>query len=282
MSKVKVEFYNYIYILIGSFITAVGVVGFLVPNKIATGGTAGLSIILHHLFHLPTGVLMILINIPLLSVSVKYLGKQFAFRTIIAIISISIFVDLLAEIVHFPALSNDTLLSTIYGGIGIGIGLGLIFKGDASAGGGTIIAKILMSKTALKPGDVILALDTIVVISAGIVFRDIELALWSMISIFVSSKFIDLILTGRKQNKIVHISSTNLEQLKNMISSEMGITGTVIKGDDLHYKNDRNIIFLSISKTRIIALKNLVEEHDPNAYMIVLEATELLGSSRKV
>jgi len=282
MPKVKVEFYNYIYILIGSFITAIGVVGFLVPNKIATGGTAGLSIILHHLFHLPTGILMILINIPLLSVSVKYLGKQFAYRTIIAIISISIFVDLLAEIIQFPALSNNILLSTIYGGIGIGIGLGLIFKGDASAGGGTIIAKILMSKTSVKPGDVILALDTFVVILAGIVFRDIELALWSMISIFVSSKFIDLILTGRKQNKIVHISSTNLEQLKNMISSEMGITGTVIKGDDLHYKNDRNIIFLSISRTRIIALKNLVEEHDPNAYMIVLEATELLGSSREV
>ena len=113
-------------------------------------------------------------------------------------------------------------------------------------------------------------------------FKDIELALWSMISIFVTSKFIDLILTGPKQNRIVHISSANLEQLKNMISSEMGITGTVIKGDDLHFKNDRNIIFISISKNRIIALKNLVEEHDPNAYMIVLEATELLGSSRKV
>lgn len=282
MSKVKVEVYNYLYILLGSVITAIGVVGFLVPNKIATGGTAGLSIILHHLFQLPTGLLMIAINIPLLSVSVKYLGKQFALRTVVAIIAISFSVDFLAEIIHFPALSNDTLLATIYGGIGIGIGLGFIFKGDASAGGGTIIAKILISKIDIKPGNVILALDTIVVISAGIVFKDIELALWSMISIFVTSKFIDLILTGPKQNRIVHISSANLEQLKNMISSEMGITGTVIKGDDLHFKNDRNIIFISISKNRIIALKNLVEEHDPNAYMIVLEATELLGSSRKV
>jgi len=186
MSKSRIELYNYIFIIVGSFITALGVVGFLVPNKIATGGTAGLSIVLHHLFSLPTGILMILINIPLLSVSVKYLGKRFAFRTVIAIIAISLFIDLLAEIIHFPTLSNDTLLATIYGGIGIGIGLGLIFKGDASAGGGTIIAKIITSKIDIKAGNVILALDTIVVIAAGIVFKNIELALWSMISIFVS------------------------------------------------------------------------------------------------
>jgi uncharacterized membrane-anchored protein YitT (DUF2179 family) len=103
-----------------------------------------------------------------------------------------------------------------------------------------------------------------------------------MISIFVASKFIDLVLTGVKQNKIVHISSNNLEDLKSNITSEMGITGTLIKGDDLHFKNGRNIIFLSINKNRILALKNLVEEHDKNASMIVLEATELLGSSRKL
>jgi uncharacterized membrane-anchored protein YitT (DUF2179 family) len=280
MTKSKAELFNYLFIILGSFITALGVVGFLVPNKIATGGTAGLSIVLHHLFNLPTGILMILINIPLLSVSVKYLGKRFAIRTVIAIIAISLFIDLLAEIIHFPTLSDTTLLATIYGGIAIGIGLGLIFKGDASAGGGTIIAKIITSKINIKTGSVILALDTIVVIAAGIVFKNIELALWSMISIFVSAKFIDLVLTGRKQNKIVHIASENLEQLQQVITSEMGVTGTLIKGDDLHYGNNRNVIFLSISKNRINALKNLVEEYDSNAYMIVIEATELLGSSR--
>ena len=282
MNKLQTEIHNYLYIIAGSFITAIGVVGFLVPNKIATGGTAGLSIVLHHVFNMPTGILMLLINIPLLSVSVKYLGKKFALRTIIALLCIAIFIDLLAEIFLFPALSENTLLATLYGGVAIGIGLGLIFKGDASAGGGTVIAKILHTKMGVKPATVNLIFDSIVIIATGIVFQNIELALWSMIGIYVTSKFIDLILTGRKQNKIVHIASTNLEKLNTAITQEMGITGTLLKGDDLHYNNHRNIIFLSINKNRIIALKNLVEKHDANAYMIVLEASELLGSSRKL
>lgn len=281
-AKLKLEYYNYAFILIGSLICAVGIVGFLVPNKIATGGTAGLSIIFHYLINLPTGISMILINIPLLIFSIKHLGKRFAFRTIVAIISISIFIDLLAEIVKFPMLSNNTLLATIYGGMLVGIGLGFIFKGEASAGGGTIIAKIVSSNDGLKPGQVVLALDMCVVILAAIVFKNIDLALWSMISIFVSSKFIDLILSGGDQNKIVHISSANLEELKKVITQEMGVTGTIVKGDDMYFKNMRNIIFLSINKNRIIALKNLVEKIDPDAYMITFEATELLGTSRKL
>lgn len=282
MQSFKKELVNYSFIISGSFITAIGVVGFLIPNKIVTGGTAGLSIIFHYLFNLPTGVLMFMINTPLLLISIKHLGKRFALRTIITIILLSGFIDLLAEIFHFPVLSTNTILSTIYGGMAVGIGLGLIFKGDSSAGGSTILAKIATAKMGLRPGNVILFLDIIVVISAGIVFKNIELSLWSMTSIFVASKFIDIVLTGIKQNKIVHISSTNLEVLKRTITTEMGITGTLIKGDDLHFDNSRNIIFLSINKNRIIALKDLVEEHDKNASLIVLEATELLGSSRKL
>ena len=155
----KQEFLNYIFILIGSFSLAFGVVGFLAPNKIATGGTAGLAIVFHYLTDLPTGTLLALINIPLLAVSVKYLGKYFALKTIVTIILMGAFIDLLAEVIHLPMLSDEPLLATLYGGVIIGIGLGLIFKGGASAGGGTIIAKIITSKTSMKTGNVILILD---------------------------------------------------------------------------------------------------------------------------
>ncbi|MGV6844807.1 MAG: YitT family protein [Lutibacter sp.] len=280
--KIKLEIKNYSFIVLGSLISAIGVVGFLVPNKIATGGTAGLAIILHYLLKFPTGLLIFLVNTPLLIISIRFLGKHFAIKSIIAILSISAFVDLLAEIVHFPELSNTTLLATLYGGMFVGIGLGFIFKGNASAGGSTIVAKILNEKLGIKPGNTVLSIDIFVVLLAGIVFKNIELALWSMISIFVTSKFIDLIITGIKQNKIVHISANNLEELKHLITEKMGVTGTLIKGNDLHYQEGRNIIFLSINKNRIQALKNLVEEYDSNAYMVVLEATEVLGSSRKL
>jgi uncharacterized membrane-anchored protein YitT (DUF2179 family) len=280
--KLKRELKNYLFILSGSLILAVGVVGFLAPNKIATGGTSGLSIVLNYISNIPIGMLLLFLNAPLLLISVKYIGNRFAFRTRISIMSLALFIDLFREIMHFPTLSTNTLLSTIYGGALVGLGIGVIFKGDASAGGGAIIARILKDKYGFKPGSVILTLDILVVLLSAIVFKNLELALWAMLSIFVASKFIDLVLTGRKQNKIVHIASEDLNALKSIIASKMGISGTLIQGNDLSQTNQRNVIFLSINKNRIMTLKNLVEKHDPEAYMIVLEATELLGSSREI
>ncbi|ALU75790.1 YitT family protein [Tenacibaculum finnmarkense] len=280
--KLKNELKNYFFILSGSLILAIGVVGFLAPNKIATGGTSGLSIVLNYISNIPIGMLLLITNAPLLLISVKYIGKRFAFRTMISIVSLALYIDLFREVFKFPALSDNTLLSTIYGGVCVGLGIGVIFKGDASAGGGAIIARILKDKYNFKPGTVILTLDILIIILSALVFKDLELALWAMLSIFVASKFIDLVVTGRKQNKIVHIASEDLEALKKIIASKMGVSGTLIQGNNLSQSNQRNIIFLSINKNRIMTLKNLVEKHDPEAYMIVLEATELLGSSNAV
>ncbi|TXB65864.1 YitT family protein [Vicingus serpentipes] len=280
--NLKQELLNYLFIISGSFALAFGVVGFLSPNKIATGGTAGLAIVFHYLTNLPTGTLLALINIPLLLVSVKYLGKYFAIKTIVAIILIGVFIDLLAEFIGLPALSNEPLLATLYGGVIIGIGLGLIFKGGASAGGGTIIAKIVTSKTNMKTGNVILFLDVIVVVLAGIVFKSVELALWSMISIFAASKLIDTVLTGRQSEKIVHISSSkNLSDLSTLIDEALHISGTIVKGNDLALNENKDIIFIVVPNNRLNTLKNLVFVYDNNAKMIVMEATEMLSPTRK-
>lgn len=276
--NLKIEFLNYAFIVLGCFLLAFGVVGFLSPNKIATGGTAGLAIVFHYLFNIPTGVLMALINVPLLVVSVKYLGKHFAIKTIIAITFMVVFIDLLAELIKFPALSKEPLLSTLYGGVVVGSGLGFIFKGGASAGGGSILAKIITSKTSYKTGTVIMLLDAVVVVSAGIVFKSVELALWSMISIFAASKLIDLILTGRPSEKIVHISSSKqLSVLSQIINENLGVSGTIVKGNDLTLNEYKDIIFIVIEKNRLNTLKQLVFSFDSQAKMIVMEATEMLS-----
>lgn len=282
MTKFKTEVINYSYIVTGSMAMACGIVGFLSPNKIATGGTAGLSIIFHHLFGLSLGVLMVLINLPLLFLSVKYLGKQFALRTIITIFLIAILVDFFSLVIQLPIFSKDLLLATLYGGLTIGTGLGLIFKGDSSAGGASIVAKIIALKTSLKAGYVILVLDAIIVITAGIVFRDVTLALWSLIGIYVSSKLIDLILTGKQYEKIVHITSENLSQLSSKIVNELGLTGTLIKGNDINLNHQKEVLLIVIETNRIHILKRLVEDVDPKAYMVIMEASELLGPSRKM
>lgn len=280
--SLKAELKNYLFIIIGAIFLATGMVGFLIPNKIATGGIAGLSIILHHLFELPTGIILMLVNIPLLLLSLNYLGKKFAIRTIITIVITALFIDLLGEIYAIAAFSDNTLLSSLYGGVFVGIGLGLIFKGESSAGAGTIIAKILNEKANIKTGDAILILDALVVIAAGVVFKDIELALWSLISIYVSAKLINLLLTGSKHQKIVHIALDHPEKLQQRITEELGITGTLMQGNDLYNSNHKNIIFIVVDNSKINVLKKMVHATAPNALMIVMEATELLGTSRYI
>jgi len=269
---------SYSFILIGSFLLALGMVGFLAPNQIATGGTAGLAIVLHYIIDLPIGGLMALINVPLLLVSIKYLGKHFAFKTIAAIGSIAFFIDVLGEVVQIPVLSTEPLLATLYGGVAVGIGLGFIFKGGGSAGGGTIIAKIVTSKFDIKTGNVILLLDSVVVISAGVVFKSVELALWSMINIYAASKVIDLVLTGKQTQKIVHISSLkSLDSLSQIIKDSFGVGGTIVKGRDLNLEDYKDIMFIVINRNQISALTDLVHEYDIQARLIVMEASELLG-----
>ncbi len=260
---------------------AFGVVAFLSPNNVATGGTAGLSILLHHLIPISIGLWMLLINIPLLLMSLKTLGKPFAIRTIITILLISFFVDVFTYFVAVPALSKNLLLATLYGGLFVGLGLGCIFKGEASAGGASIVAKLIALKTGFKPGYTILILDAFIVVFAGFVFKNIELALWSLIGIYVSSKIIDVVLTGNSYDKIVHISSENLIVVQQRITKELGISGTLIKGKELEMGTPKDLILLVIENNRISILKRLVEETDPNAFMIVMEASELLSPSNK-
>ena len=278
MINYKNEIANYTYILLGSLAMAFGVVAFLSPNHVATGGTAGLAIVLSNVLPLSVGLLMLLINIPLLIVSLKYLGKKFAIKTIICIAFIVLFVELFTKILRLPSFSNDIMLATLYGGLSVGLGLGLIFKGGSSAGGGTILAKIISSKTSMKTSTVILILDALVVLSAGYVFKSVELALWSLISIYVGSKVIDTILVGGQSQKIVHISSSkNLNELSRIISESIGVSGTILSGNDLEHSEYKDIIFIMIEKNKLNVLKQIVSNYDSKVKMIVMEATEILG-----
>lgn len=275
----KKEVLNYSFIIIGCLLMAFGVVGFLSPNKVAMGGTGGLAIIFNYLFSLPIGVLFALINIPLLIISIRFLGKYFALKSTVAIITVSIFIDVISEYIGLPALSKEPLLATLYGGIAVGLGIGFIFKGGGSAGGGTIIARIITSKTSLKTGTVILILDAIVVVCTAIVFNNVELALWSMISIFITTKMIDVVLSGRPNGRVVHISSANnLEPLGKLINEKIGVNGTLVSGNNLSLSNDKYIIFVTVPVNRLNALKQLVYAEDKKAKMMVMDATEMLGT----
>jgi len=273
----KKELKNYFFITAGSITLALGIVLFLIPGQIATGGTPGVAIILHYLTNLPTGMLMTAVNIPLLLAGYKLLGRGFAFRTIVTIVLASIFIDLFTEVVKLPQITQSTMLATLYGGICVGAGVGLILKGNASAGGSTIVAKLVASKTEIKPGQTIMMIDLFVIVASGFIFNDIEKALWSLISIYVTSKMIDMILTGAPSEKVVHITTSKPTELSAMLQEHIGMSGTIIKGVGLDVTEQKNLIFIVIEPRKINRLRELIKECDPDAFMVLMEARELLG-----
>lgn len=153
-----------------------------------------MAILISHLSGLTTGSIMLLINLPLMVLGYYCLGQGFVWRTVIAVLAVSGWVDLFNEVLAITALTDDLLLASLYGGAAIGVGVGLILKGNASAGGPTIIARIVAQKTSIRPGQLILAMDALIVCSSAMVFGAIEPALLSLLSVFVTGRTIDLVL----------------------------------------------------------------------------------------
>jgi len=281
-NQLKLELRNSILIGLGAAFLALGVVLFLAPNRIATGGTPGAAILLHYLVDLPIGGLMILINLPLLLVGSKMLGRSFAIRTIAAIGLTSLLIDLFSEILKLQALSHNVLLATLYGGIAVGLGVGLILRGNASAGGSTIIARIVASRTQIKPGQVIFGLDLLIVLATAVVFRSIEPALWSLIGIYVTAKCIDTVLTGSPTEKVVHIATTRPAELAQQLLEQLGRNGTILTGSGLYPEEKKTLIFVTVEARRITLLRDIIRQTDPDAFMVVMDAAEMLGRGHGV
>jgi len=200
------EIRNLLLIVTGSLLLSLGVALFLAPNRIATGGTPGAAILLHFVIDLPIGTLMAAINLPLLLAGGRLLGRAFVLRTVVAILLSSLLTDLFANVLRLGAASSDSLLAALYGGIGVGLGVGLILRGQASAGGSTIVARIVAERSRFRAGQVIFAIDLGVILATALVFRRLEPALWSLISIYVTARCIDAVLGGRPRERAIETS----------------------------------------------------------------------------
>ena len=280
--SLRSEIRNILYISSGSLILALGIILFLAPNRIATGGTPGMAILLSYVINLPIGSLILLINLPLLLAGGNMLGKAFATRSVVAIVLTSVFIDLFTQFIHLQPLSQELLLATLYGGIGVGVGVGLILRGNASAGGTTIIARVVAARSNYKPGQVILFFDIFIIVASGFVFQNIERALWSMISIYVTAKCIDMILTGTLSEKIVHIATNQAELLSRKIIEQLGQQGTILSGTGLHKDEQKTLIFVTVDARQIGLLRDIIRNNDPDAFMVVMDAAEMLGRGHGV
>ena len=271
------ELQRYIYIAIGATLLAMGVVMFLIPNQIVSGGTPGISILINYFTGVPAGMLMFIINIPLVLMSIKYIGKGFTVRTIFSIATSSFMVDFFREILHVTAWTNEPILAGIFGGIFIGLGLGFIIAGNASAGGPSIVARIIADKMHWKQGNVIIALDILIVISAGIVFSSVESALWSLISVYTTARSMDILISGRPTEKVIHISSKKVELLSEHIIRKFGKEGIILSGLGFDQAEDRQLLMLVIENGNLPALRAMMEKYDPDGFLVIIEASEFLG-----
>ncbi len=273
-----IEIKHYIFMVLGSLSLSFGTVTFLSPNQIITGGGVGISLLLHSLFpSITLGIFMAIVSVPFLILSYIYFGKYYLFKTFLVVILLSTFTDFFKEILHLKAITNDILLAAIFGGIFIGLGVGLIIKGRASTGSTSVVGEIVAKKTKFKAAEVLLAIDAVIMFMSVFVYNDINKSLYSMLSVYVGIRVIDIILTGRPSKKIVNIVSNNVEVLKQQIRERIEEHGTILTGVGLHQNQNKTIIYVTVDASKIELLKDLIRKYDPDAFMIITEASEFLG-----
>lgn len=275
----SLAFLQYLYVLLGTMSMAFAVVCFLSPNNMVTGGGIGIALILHYIVtSLTLGTLIMLVSVPFILLGFIYFGKQYTFKTLLAMLSTSFFTDLFREFLHLKPLTDDVLLAAVFGGIFIGLGVGLVIKGRSSTGSTSVVGEIVAMKSKFKASEVLLSIDVTIMFAYIFVYGDLKKALYSMIGVYVTAKIIDVILTGRPSKKVVKIVSNNVEALTEQIRERIEEHGTIFTGVGLHHqKQTKTMILLSVEISKIQLLKDIIREYDPEAFLIISEASEFLG-----
>lgn len=281
MSKIKKHIIEYGYILIGAFILASGFVFFINPYNIVPGGVYGIGIVVHYLVPaIPVGMFGLAMNIPLTLLGIKILGPKFGIKTVLGMILTSVIMDVMTIFVgsNDPlGLADDLLLASIFGAILIGFGLGLIFRSRATSGGSDIIAMIFAKYSSLPVGQLLIIVDSFIVLFGLIIFRDWRIPLYSWLVIYITGQVIDIVLKGFNYDNALMIISEKHELIKEKILVGLERGGTYLKGEGLYTGQDKNVIFVVVSRRELTILKNWISEIDPNAFVTVIDTREILG-----
>ncbi len=273
---------NYSLIVIGSFILAASFVLFVTPYKIVPGGVYGISIVLHYLFGTPVGMMALAFDIPLTIIGIKVLGPRFGVKTVVGFVLTAVFVDTLTFFYGTePLVENDALLSSVFGGLFMGIGLGLIFKSRATSGGTDIVAMMLSKFTRLPVGQLMIAVDSTIVLLGLVVFQDWKIPLYSLIVIFVTGKVIDTILEGMNYDKVLLIVSDQVAEIRQKIIYDLNRGGTLLKGEGLYSEEERPVLLTVVNRRETVMLQHYINQIDPDAFVTVINANEILGNGFK-
>lgn len=284
MERIKKYWYRhlaeYLGVTVGTFIMAIGINIFLEPNTIAPGGVTGLGIVLQKITN---GVVTVwatnlVVNIPLFIAGVMILGKSFGVKTLYGTFILSFFLWLIPE----TNATQDLLLSSVFGGVILGAGLGIVFKAGGTTGG-TDLAGAIMNRffPGLSTATHMMIVDMIVVVSAGLVNKRIDLPLYSVIALYILVKVIDIILEGISYAKAFFIISDHPEAIGKTILEQLDRGVTILKGKGLYSGLDKDVLLCVVNRAQMAKVKEIVSQVDKRAFIMITDMHEVLGEGFK-
>lgn len=268
-----------ILVLVGSSCYALALNLFLVRNNIAAGGFSGIATVIHYLTGLPVGAMVLFMNIPLFFLSWKSVGHRFFAICVASTVIMSVAIDMFASL---PLFTTDRLMASVYGGVLSGFSVGLLYHAGGASGGSDLLARLINRiMPHVSIGRLLIIIDGIVIIFAAIIYKNAESALYAAITIYIAARITDASISGLDYAKVCFIITTKSQEISDNLlkSSTRGITR--IAGTGLYTGQGRDVLMTVVKKNQIIGIKSAVKIIDPEAFVIVSDATEVLGKGFK-
>ncbi|WMJ23067.1 YitT family protein [Paludicola sp. MB14-C6] len=266
--------------MLGTFVFAFAVHFFTAPNKIAPGGVSSISIIINYLTGFSIGTVNICLNIPLMVIGLIFLGKRFMLKTIISLVTFTVAIDYV--LVYLPVYHGDKLLAAIFGGIIMGFGIGFVLTRGGSTGGMDIINRIILKKVPhMKLGKITLCTDLIIISISGIAYGSIEPVLYAAVGLYVCSTALDMVLYGFHICKLMYIVSDKAEEIAQVIMTQMNRGATILESYGAYTKQKKPTVMCAVRQNQYFKVKKIINAIDPNAFVIITSANEIVGSGFK-
>ncbi len=277
MKKILNTFKEAFLLALGCFLIAIALNLFFDPFNIAPGGISGLSIVISSVTNLSLSFLSLLFNIPLFLIACKILSKKDMIKTLAGVTLLTLCLKLTSSLSNLTV-TNDLLLATISGSVLLGVGLGIIFRINGTTGGTDLIGLLINKFLPFISSAVLMGIaDFIVVVLSGIISKEIEIALYSALSVYLIVKVTDFIVIGFNYSKSFMIISNDALKISNAIINNLGRGATLLKATGAYTNNEKNVVLVVISKRQVVTLKKLIKSIDPNAFIIVSDVHEALG-----
>lgn len=277
--KTKHIIIQFLQIIVGTALVAMSTSLFLLPNQLSSGGFSGIATIVYYLLKIPLGTTVLVLNIPLFIMSLIKNGKHFFLNAITGTVGLSVFLNIFEKI---KPITTDRFLACIYGGIIAGIGTAIILKANASTGGTDLLTQIIKAyKPNIKISNLLVVLDTIIVAMNVIFFKELEIGLYSAITIYVMGKMLDIFFEGIDFAKMIYIISPQNEEIAKQIGERIRRGSTSLYGKGMYKKMDKEVLLCVASRGEVREIRKIVKEIDKNAFVVITNAREVFGEGFK-